>query len=407
MTFVSHLTCSKSGERLPARQIHNLSPSGAPLLVHYNLAKAREEFSREEVSRGPHSMWRYGPLLPVADPNNIVTLGEGHTPLLAAPRLGQRLGAKQLWVKDESLNPTGTFKARGMACAVSMAKELGIQKLATPSAGNAGGALAAYAAAAGMEAHIFMPRDVPQANYIEAKMCGAHVTLVDGLISDCGKIVAERKDEEGWFDVSTLKEPYRIEGKKTMGLELAEQLGWRLPDAVFYPTGGGVGLIGMWKAFDELEQLGWIGSKRPKMISVQTEGCAPIVKAFEEGRDDSTFWENASTLASGLRVPKAIGDFLVLRAVRESGGTCVAVSDQHLLDAGQALAETEGLFAAPEGAACIAALEILLGNGFLAADDEMVVYNTGTGYKYLENWSARFPPEPTAEERQGGMILPR
>ena len=294
-----------------------------------------------------------------------------------------------------------------MSCAVSMAKELGVTKLAAPSAGNAGGAMAAYAAAARMEANIFMPRDVPEANYIECMMCGANTTLVDGLISDCGRIVAERKDAEGWFDLSTLKEPYRIEGKKTMGLELAEQLGWRVPDVIFYPTGGGVGMIGMWKAFDELEQLGWIDSKRPKMICVQADGCAPIVKAFEEGKDDSQFWENASTLASGLRVPKAIGDFLVLKAVRDSGGTCIAVSDQDLLAAGVWLAESEGMFVAPEGSACIAALDQLLKRGFLKKSDEIVIYNTGTGYKYLQNWSTLFPPEVTDEERQGGMILPR
>ena len=252
-----------------------------------------------------------------------------------------------------------------------------------------------------------MPRDVPEANYVECKMAGANTTLVDGLISDCGRIVAERKDAEGWYDVSTLKEPYRIEGKKTMGLELAEQMGWRMPDAVFYPTGGGVGMIGMWKAFDELEQLGWIDSKRPKMICVQAAGCAPIVKAFEEGREDSQFWENAVTLASGLRVPKALGDFLVLKAVRESGGACIAVSDQDLLEAGVLLAEAEGLFVAPEGAACVAALDQLLESGFLKKSDEVVIYNTGTGYKYLQNWSTLYPPEATDEERQGGMILPR
>ncbi|HUG81113.1 MAG TPA: threonine synthase [Bryobacterales bacterium] len=407
MTFVSHLSCSKTGERLPAGQLHNLSPAGAPLLVHYDLERARAELTREAIAAGPGSMWRYAPLLPVTDPANIVSLGEGYTPLLPAPRLGERLGVDKLWVKDEGQNPTGTFKARGMSCAVSMAKELGVTKLAAPSAGNAGGAMAAYAAAAGMEANIFMPRDVPEANYIECMMCGANTTLVDGLISDCGRIVAERKDAEGWFDLSTLKEPYRIEGKKTMGLELAEQLGWRVPDAIFYPTGGGVGLIGMWKAFDELEQLGWIDSKRPKMICVQAGGCAPIVKAFEEGKEDSQFWENASTLASGLRVPKAIGDFLVLKAVRDSGGTCIAVSDQDLLAAGVWLAESEGIFVAPEGSACIAALDRLLKDGFLKKSDEIVIYNTGTGYKYLQNWSTLFPPEPTDEERQGGMILPR
>ena len=380
--------------------MYNLSPSGAPLLVHYDLERMKQQVTKEQIALGVNSMWRYAPMLPVETAENVVSLGEGYTPLLPAPRLGARLGAGKLWIKDEGQNPTGTFKARGMSCAVSMARELGIKKLATPSAGNAGGAMAAYAAAAGMEAHIFMPRDVPQANYIESKLCGAHVTLVDGLISDCGKIVAERKDAEGWFDLSTLKEPYRIEGKKTMGLELAEQLGWRVPDAIFYPTGGGVGLIGMWKAFDELEQMGWIDSKRPKMICVQADGCAPIVKAFEDGKEDSVFWENASTLASGLRVPKAIGDFLVLKAVRESGGTCVAVSDQKLLAAGVQLAEAEGMFVAPEGAACVAALESLLHRGFLTKDDEVVIYNTGTGYKYLETWSTQCRPEATAEERQ-------
>jgi threonine synthase len=407
MTFLTSLVCSKTGEEFPAGLLQNLSPAGAPLLAQYDLERVRAKLTKEQVAAGPSSMWRYGPLLPVADPASIVSLGEGNTPLIRTARLGEKLGASNLLVKDESTNPTGTFKARGMACAVSMAKQLGATKLATPSAGNAGSALAAYAAAAGMEAHIFMPRDVPQANIIECKMFGAHTTLVDGLISDCGRIVAERKDAEGWFDVSTLKEPYRIEGKKTMGLELAEQLGWRLPDAIFYPTGGGVGMIGMWKAFDELEQIGWIGPKRPKMIAVQAAGCAPIVRAFDEGVESSQFWEGASTLAAGLRVPKAIGDFLVLKAVRESGGTCLAVSDQDLLVAGRLLAESEGLFVAPEGAACFAALQQLLENGFLKQDDEIVIYNTGTGLKYLDNWATQFRPEPTAEEKLGGLILPR
>ncbi len=407
MTFLRSLACSKTGEEFPTGQLHNLSPAGAPLLARYDLERARQELTKEQVARGPHSMWRYGGLLPVGDPDNVVSLGEGNTPLLPAPRYGRRIGASRLSVKEESANPTGTFKARGMAAAVSMAKELGATKLAAPSAGNAASALAAYAAAAGMEAHIFMPRDVPQANYIECKMCGAHVTLVDGLISDCGRIVAERKDEEGWFDVSTLKEPYRIEGKKTMGLELAEQLGWRLPDAIFYPTGGGVGMIGMWKAFDELEQIGWIDSKRPKMIAVQAAGCAPIVRAFDEGAEASQFWEGASTLAAGLRVPKAIGDFLVLEAVRKGGGTCLAVTDQEMLKAGRSLAETEGMFVAPEGASCFAALERLLRDGFLDKDDEIVIYNTGTGLKYLDNWATQFPPEPRPEEKLGGLILPR
>ena len=407
MTFLTSLACSKTGKEFPAGQLQNLSPAGAPLLAQYDLERVSAEWTKEQVAAGPSSMWRYGPLLPVADPAGIVSLGEGNTPLIRTARLGEKLGAENLLVKDESTNPTGTFKARGMACAVSMAKALGATKLATPSAGNAGSALAAYAAAAGLEAHIFMPRDVPQANIIECKMFGAHTTLVDGLISDCGRIVAERKDAEGWFDVSTLKEPYRIEGKKTMGLELAEQLGWRLPDAIFYPTGGGVGMIGMWKAFDELERIGWIGSKRPKMIAAQAAGCAPIVRAFDEGAESSQFWDGASTLAAGLRVPKAIGDFLVLKAVRESEGTCLAVSDQDLLAAGRLLAESEGLFVAPEGAACFAALQQLLASGFLDKDEEIVIYNTGTGLKYLDNWATQFRPEPTAKEKLGGLILPR
>ncbi len=407
MTFLTHLACSKTGERVEAGRAHNLSPAGAPLLAQYDLERARGELSKDAIAAGPRSMWRYGPLLPVREDAHIVSLGEGNTPIIAARRLGARLGADHLLIKDESANPTGTFKARGMSAAVSMAKQLGLAKLAAPSAGNAAGALAAYAAAAGIEAHLFMPRDVPQANYIECKMYGARVTLVDGLISDCGRIVAERKQAEGWFEVSTLKEPYRIEGKKTMGLELAEQLGWRLPDAIFYPTGGGVGIIGMWKAFEELEKIGWIDARRPKMIAVQAAGCAPIVRAFEQGQESAEFWEDATTVASGLRVPKALGDFLVLRAVRESGGTAIAVSDQELLDAGQVLAESEGLFVAPEGAACIAALQRLLQSNFLRRDEQIVIYNTGTGLKYLENWSTRFPLEPRADGRLGGLILPR
>src|SRR5579871_3174980 len=303
MARASYLECASCGQKYAAGEIHHLCSCGGPLLVRYDLAAIRRSWSTAQISQGPNSMWRYGPILPAA-PESIVTLGEGMTPLLPAHRLGDRLGARDLWIKDEGLNPTGSFKARGLSCAVSMAKELGVRKMAIPSAGNAASALAAYAAAAGMEAHIFMPRDVPQANYIECKAFGANVTLVDGLISDCGRIVAERKDAEGWFDVSTLKEPYRIEGKKTMGYEIAEQFGWTLPDVILYPAGGGVGLIGMWKAFDEMEQLGWIGTKRPRMIAVQTEGCQPVVRAFERGESKSQFWENAHTVAAGLRVPK-------------------------------------------------------------------------------------------------------
>jgi threonine synthase len=330
------------------------------------------------------------------------------TPLVRTKRLGGRIGADSLWVKDEGLNPTGSFKARGLSCAVSMAVELGIRKLAIPSAGNAASAMAAYAAAAGLEAHIFMPRDVPQANFVECKAYGAHVTLVDGLISDCAKLVSAGAQQEGWFDVTTLKEPYRIEGKKTMGYELAEQMDWKLPDAIFYPTGGGVGLIGMWKAFGELHELGWIGAKRPKMIAVQVDGCQPIVRAFEQDSARSEFWTDAHTVASGLRVPKPLGDFLILNAVRESGGTAIAVSDQELLDAGIRLASEEGLFVAPEGAACVSALEKLLANGTLKREDKIVIYNTGAGLKYLEAYATRFPRLASGEhDKLGGLITPR
>ncbi len=408
MTFLTHLACSKCETRYPAGQIHNLCTAcGGPLLARYDLGRARAEWDKESIAGGPPTMWRYSPLLPVSRLENIVSLGEGMTPLLRTARLGERLGASNLLIKDEGLNPTGAFKARGLSCAISMAKELGVRELAIPSAGNAASALAAYAAAAGIPAHIYMPRDVPQANLIECEMFGAEVTLVDGLISDCGRIVAEKCAAEGWFDVSTLKEPYRIEGKKTMALELAEQLGWKLPDAIFYPTGGGVGLIGMWKAFHEMQELGWIGSERPKMIVVQAEGCRPVVRAFEQGAGQAEFWQNAATVASGLRVPKPLGDFLILQAVRASGGTCVAVTDEELLNAGQLLAQTEGIFAAPEGAACIAALERLLRRGFLDKNEKIVIYNTGSGLKYLEIYGARFRREDAAELRLGGLVLPR
>ncbi|HML17052.1 MAG TPA: threonine synthase [Bryobacteraceae bacterium] len=391
MTTITHLECSVCGRRHEAGTIQNLCECGGPLLVRYDLQKLRDSWSREWIPNGPSSMWRYAPVLPVSKPAAMISLGEGMTPLIPAKRLGARLGARDLWVKDEGVNPTGSFKARGLSCAISMCAELGIQKVAIPSAGNAAGAMAAYAAAAGIEAYIFMPRDVPQSNFIECCATGAKVTLVDGLISDCGKMVAARKDAEGWFDISTLKEPYRIEGKKTMGYEVAEQFRWQLPDVIFYPCGGGVGLIGMWKAFDEMETMGWIPSKRPKMIAVQAEGCAPIVKAFEEGKPRSEFFENAETIASGLRVPKALGDFLVLDAVRASGGAAVAVSDEEMIDAGVALASDEGIFAAPEGGACVAALKKLLHNGFLKPEERIVIYNTGSGLKYLEAYSPRYP----------------
>lgn len=408
MNTISHLECSYTGERYEAGQVHNLSKAGYPLLVKYDLDKAREGWSRDWINNAPANMWRYAPVLPVTKPASIVSLGEGMTPMIRTRRLGERLGASNLYVKDDGVNPTGSFKARGLSCAISMAKELGLTKVAIPSAGNAASALAAYAAAAGMEAHIYMPQDVPQANYIECKAFGAKVTLVDGLISDCAKIVAARSPQEGWFDVSTLKEPYRIEGKKTMGYEIAEQFHWSLPDAILYPTGGGVGIIGMWKAFQEMEALGWVTGKRPKMIAVQVEGCMPVVRAYLKGAERSEFFENASTVASGLRVPKPLGDFLILKAVRDSGGTAIAVSDAEALSAGADLAATEGIFAAPEGAACVAAIPKLLASGALTADERIVIYNTGAGLKYLEAYSTRFPRLSGGEtDKLGGLITPR
>ncbi len=404
---VTHLECSLCNRKYEPGKVHNLCECGGPLVVRYDLETLRRSWSRDQLRSGPNSMWRYAPVLPPTRQTSIISLGEGMTPLVRTRRLGGRIGADQLWLKDEGLNPTGSFKARGLSCAVSMAVELGIRRLAIPSAGNAASAMAAYSAAAGLEAHIFMPRDVPQANFVECKAYGAQVTLVDGLISDCAKLVAAGAKREGWFDVTTLKEPYRLEGKKTMGYELAEQMDWQLPDAIFYPTGGGVGLIGMWKAFSEMEALGWIGAKRPKMVAVQVEGCQPVVRAFERGSPRSEFWENASTVASGLRVPKPLGDFLILNAVRESGGTAIAVNDTELLDAGLRLAAEEGLFVAPEGASCVSALEKLLTNGFLKRDEKIVLYNTGAGLKYLEAYATRFSRQGSGEqEKLGGLITP-
>lgn len=408
MTTLTHLECSLCGARHTASEPRNLCGCGGPLLARYDLEKARQSWSREWIASGPSSMWRYAPVLPVSKPLSMISLGEGWTPLVRAARLGERFGSKSLWVKDDGVNPTSSFKARGLACALSMCHELGVKKVAIGSAGNAASAAAAYAAAAGIEAHIFMPRDVPQANFIECKAYGAHVTLVDGLISDCGRMVAERKEAEGWFEINTLKEPYRLEGKKTMGYELAEQFQWNLPDAILYPTGGGVGLIGMWKAFDEMEALGWIGSKRPKMIAVQAAGCAPVVRAFERGEEKTEFWANAATVSSGLRVPKPLGDFLILRAIRSSAGTAIAVSDEESLAAGARLAEEDGIFAAPEGAACCAALERLYAGGFLKPEEKVVVYNTGSGLKYLEAYSTRYPrPAAGESDKLGGLITPR
>ena len=405
---MTHHECSLCSKNFEAGSIRNLCECGGPLLVRYDLARLRTEWPRESLKSAVNSMWRYAPALPVQSRDSIVSLGEGMTPLLPARRTGARIGAHDLLVKDEGLNPTGSFKARGLSCAISMCVELGVKVLAIPSAGYAASALSAYAAAAGLEAHIYMPVDVPQANFIECKAYGAHVTLVDGLISDCGRIVGERCKSEGWFDISTLKEPYRIEGKKTMGYEVAEQLNWTLPGAILYPAGGGVGMIGMWKAFAEMEALGWIGSQRPKMIAVQAEGCQPIVRAFQEGAEASRFWAGASTVASGLRVPKPLGDRLTLQAVRESCGCAIAVSDRDLMDAAIRLASEEGIFAAPEGAACVAAAERLVREGFLKLDEKIVVYNTGSGLKYLEAYSVRFPRTGAGEtDKLGGLITPR
>jgi threonine synthase len=385
MTNVTQLECSACGAHYAAGQLYNLCiECGKPLFVHYDLERASRSLTRDGLASRRPDMWRYREVMPVENDANIVSLGEGWTPLLSAPRLGSSLGMTRLYIKDESLNPTQSFKARGMSVAVSMALELGVKKLAAPSAGNAGGALAAYAARAGIEAHIFMPRDTPVANVIECRMTGAYVTLIDGLITDCGAEIAKRKDAEGWFDVSTLKEPYRVEGKKTLGYELAEQLGWRLPDVIVYPTGGGTGLVGMWKAFDEMETMGWIGSARPRMVTVQAEGCAPIVRAFESGATHADEFRDAATVASGLRVPKAIGDFLILDALRKSGGTAIAVSDEELLAAVREIGSTEGLFVAPEGAACVPALRKLIQSGNVDRNEEVVLFNTGAGIKYIE-----------------------
>ena len=406
MAEITYFECSKCGEKLTPEVARNVCPKdGGPLYVRYDLAKIRQVTSRESVQQGPSSMWRYSAVLPGAEP---VTLGEGLSPMLHSRKY------VNLLIKDEGLNPTGSFKARGMSAALTMARHYGLTKLAAPSAGNAGGALAAYAAAAGIEAYVFMPKDVPLANRMEVEACGAHLTLVDGLISACGRMVAERKDAEGWFDVSTLKEPFRVEGKKTMGYEVAEQMGWSLPDAILYPTGGGVGLIGMWKAFEEMEALGWIeGGKRPKMISIQASGCAPIVKAVDEETTTADMWPDAHTLAAGLRVPKAYGDFIILDIVRKSAGTAIAVSDDEIMAAVAELASTEGIFAAPEGGAALAAYQQLLKTGFLKDSDKVVLFNTGSGYKYLDTFAkywgveALTPPLRLPASRNiGGIIGP-
>lgn len=384
--FLTHLVCSACDFEHDSACLQNLCVKcHKPLLARYDLKIVSRNLTREKLhTRHDQSLWRLRELLPLPQNVDPISLGEGGTPLLRANRFSQQLGLTDLWIKDESLNPTQSFKARGMSVAVSMAKHLGATKLAVPSAGNAAGALAAYAARAGLEAHIFMPRDTPSANIIECREVGAHVTLIDGLITDCGAEVARRKTQEGWFEMSTLKEPYRLEGKKTLGYELAEDLGWLLPEVILYPTGGGTGLIGMWKAFEEMETLGWIDAKRPRMYSVQASGCAPIVRAFEAGADHAAEFPNAHTRASGLRVPKAIGDFLMLRILRESGGGAIAIGDDEMIRVTRQVGAAEGIFAAPEGAACFAALRTLIDSGTIKHDEQIVVFNTGSAVKYLE-----------------------
>lgn len=377
-SYLQHLECSSCDEIYPHTVPQNVCHScGKPLFARYALEHLAATWKPEHLLSRPHSLWRYRELLPVCDEANIVSLGETVTPLIHAKRLGDQFGLSELWIKDESRLPTGSFKARGLALAVSKAKALGIKKLAIPSAGNAATALSVYAACAGIPASIFMPKDTPAFNQETCRFAGANVTLIDGLITDAGKIVAERKADEEWFDVSTLKEPYRVEGKKTMGFELAEQFGWKLPDVIIYPTGGGTGIVGMWKGFAELEAIGWIGKKRPRFISVQSVGCAPIVKAWEEGKPSAEPWQNAQTVASGLRVPQAIGDFLILDAVRESRGAAIAVTDDAISEAMQLLPTTEGILTCPEGAATVAALKPLVVNGIIKPSDQVVLFNTG------------------------------
>lgn len=376
--FVTHLECSKTGEHLPAGKVHNLSDAGAPISVRYDLDAVRGEMTKEKLAHRPRDLWRYRELLPVVNESNILSLGEDMTPLIP---LHNSLGSNVI-VKDEGRLPTGSFKARGLVMAVSMAKELGLKRLAMPTNGNAGAAMAAYARRGGMEAYVFCPDDTPEVNVREIALQGGKVWRVNGLINDCGKIVADGEKDMGWFNLSTLKEPYRIEGKKTMGLELAEQLGWQMPSVIFYPTGGGTGLIGMWKAFDELEAIGFIGSERPRMVAVQATGCAPIVDAWERGLDHAPLWENAHTVAAGIRVPVAIGDFLILQAIRDSGGFAIAVEDDAIIDVQKKIGAQDGLLLCPEGAATAAAYLQALEDGLVQKSDRAILFNCGNGLKY-------------------------
>jgi len=399
----THLECTRCSQHFPPDRPQTVCPKdGGILYARYDLATIKKTFSLSSLLPLAPTMWRYDAVLPEATP---VTLGEGFTPMLRSREY------PGVFIKDEGLNPTGSFKARGLSAAVTMARHFGLKKLAIPSAGNAAGALAAYAAAAGIEAHIFMPKDVPMANRVECDYYGAHVTLVDGLISDCSRKVAELKEKptwaaEGWFDVSTTKEPYRVEGKKTMGYEIAEQLGWKLPQGVIYPTGGGVGLLGMWKAFEEMEELGFIGSERPNMISVQSSGCGPIVKAWDEGRASVEMWPHASTVAAGLRVPKPYGDYLILDILKKSGGLALAATDTEIFAATRHWAKVEGIFAAPEGAASLVAYQKLLASGFFTPDDTVVLFNTGSGLKYLDVLDTSSVAPSPASRAIAGVIGP-
>ena len=384
MTFAKEIVCPRCQSRFPLGKAVNLCLCGSPLLVRYDSKKLKRAVKKSQLKSRPSTLWRYREFLPLRAEKNRVSLGEGFTPLIEARQLASELHIKKLWIKDEAQNPTGSFKDRGISVAISLAKELGIKKVAIPSAGNAGGSLSAYAARAGMEAYVFMPKDTPRANQIEAARYGAKLTLVDGLINDCGRLIAERKSAEGWFDVSTLKEPYRVEGKKTMGLEIAEQLEWKLPDVIIYPTGGGTGLIGMWKGFSELEEIGWIDSKRPRMVSVQAEGCAPIVRAYNEGKEMAEPWVNASTIASGLRVPQAVADFLMLQVIRESKGTALSVSDAEMIAEIDHVGRSEGLFFCPEGGAGVAALRRLAQQGWIKPTETVLIFNTASGLKYID-----------------------
>ena len=386
-SFLSHLECGLCGERLEADRLWNLCPKcGKPLLARYDLEAAKAALTPAAIAGREPTMWRYRELLPVRDDVYKLSLGEGFTPLERAARLEAETGLGPLYVKDEGLNPTGSFKARGLSAAVSRAFELGVGSVSIPTAGNAGCAMSAYAAVAGMEAHVFMPADVPKPFVNECRVLGANVTLINGLITDCGKAAREGIEKFGRFDVSTLKEPYRIEGKKTMGYEVAEQMGWRLPDVIIYPTGGGTGLVGMWKAFAEMQRLGWIGPQRPRMVTVQSDGCAPMVRAFHEGKEFAEPWVNAHTIADGMRVPAAVGDFLILRALRESGGTAVAVSDAEILEATYLLGKTTGIWPAPEGGATLAALLRIQKDGWVKDGESVVLFNTGNGAKYSHIW---------------------